>query len=838
MSATRHPATIGCRRMGTILSTERFRPAQTPRLVLSSLLGGASGMPVPLTALVGRERELALAEALIHRADVRLLTLTGPGGIGKTRLALRLAADLADAFAHGVRFVPLASVRDPGLVAASIAHAVGVQPTGGVPMNDALKSALKSADILLVIDNFEHLLAAASVLTALLASCPHLKFLVTSRVLLRVDGEQAMAVPPLPLPDPQASFAFDDFVRAPAIQLFTVRAQSVESSFVLNETTAPQVAEICRRVDGLPLAIELVAPRVRHLGLPELLARLGRRLPLLTGGSRDQPSRLQTMRNAIAWSHDLLTPEVQVIFRRLAVFSGGFSLEAADYVGSEPMVGSRANDNSHSSHFFDGLATLIDASLLQTELRSDGAARYRMLETIREFALERLETNGEVASIRRAHAIYFLTLAERYELTDLLPEGNRILDLLEAERSNLRAALDWLQETGESGLLMRLAVALGRFWVDQGYYQEGSAWLERVVAPESVATDAERAMTLVHLGMMEAFQWANQAAEIRLTAGLADCRTVGDAFYSALALIVLGWLVNQRGDHDRGTALLEEAVAVAQNLADPRLAGIIVGWALANLAEVARMRGDRALAAERLEAGLRRHRDAGFAGGMILTLKDLGDLARDAEEHVRALGLYREALGLVSGSPGTRVVTELIEALGIVTVAVGQADRGARLLGASESQRERIGLRFRLTLTQAALEQANAAARAALGNPAFAAAWAAGRTLRPGQAVAEALDPFASPTGSPGAFFLTPRETEILRLLAEGHTDPDIAAALFLSVRTVENHVAHVLAKLGVRTRTAAVSTAISAGLVGPSSPSPSIPKADRSSGRRGPAID
>lgn len=450
MTATSHSATIGCRRMGMTPPAERIVPAQTPPATPSPLPGGPPGVPVPLTALIGRERELALAQTLIRRPELRLLTLTGPGGIGKTRLAIQLAADLADAFAQGVRFVPLASVRDPALVAASIARAIGVPPAGGVAMDDALSSALPAADILLVIDNFEHLLAAASVLTAMLGSCPRLKFLVTSPVLLRVEGEQAMAVPPLPLPDPQASPSFDDLADAPAIQLFTVRARSVKTSFVLDETTAPQVAEICRRVDGLPLAIELVAPRVRHLGLPELLGRLDRRLPLLTGGSRDQPSRLQTMRNAIAWSHDLLTPEVQAIFRRLAVFSGDFSLEAAEHVGSEPKDGSGGFDNSRSPLFFDGLATLIDASLLQTELLSDGAARYRMLETIREFAGEQLMASGEATLIRRNHAAFFLALAERYEIIDLLPDVSQILETLEAEHANLRAALAWFEESGEA----------------------------------------------------------------------------------------------------------------------------------------------------------------------------------------------------------------------------------------------------------------------------------------------------------------------------------------------------------------------------------------------------
>ncbi len=795
-------------------SAKRSISPQTPRPVLALFPGGPGRVPLPLTALVGRERELAVAEALIHRADVRLLTLTGPGGIGKTRLALKLAVDLADGFADGVRFVPLASILDASLVAASIANAAGVQPAGGISILDAMTSVLQSQNVLLVVDNFEHVLPAASILTDLLAKCPRLKILATSRVLLRVAGEHALAVPPLALPDPRSSPSLENLIQSPAIQLFTDRAQSVEVSFALTEISAPQVAEICRRLDGLPLAIELVAPRVRHLALQDLIDRLNQRLPLLTGGSKDQPSRLQTMRNAIAWSHDLLTPDAQAIFRRIAVFTGGFSLEAAEQVGS----GEMESLGTVNFNVFDGLATLIDASLLRTEIRADGATRYRMLETIREYALEQLAASNETVAVRNAHAAHFTAFAMRYELADLLPDGDQAVAKLEIEHANLRAALVWLEESGQNDSFLRLATALGRFWSGQGQYQEGRTWLNRAVRNGSSLAMSDRAKALVSLGMITLFQGANQEGEVFLTEGLTLCRDYGHLFHEARALIGLGGLATLRGNLDQGASYLQEALTTSHAVEDQRMAEIMAGWALINLAVVARTRGDFTLAAEQLEEALDLVREAKYVTGTILALGDRGDLARDIGDHRRALGLYQEALGLARDNPGTREVRDVVEAVAIASIAIGQAEHGARLLGATEAMRERMGLQYRVAETQAALEQAVTSARSSLGDTTFTAAWSAGRELQSSQAVAEALQPIDLPPNVLGVS-LTPREREVLILLAEGLTDPAIADELFLSVRTVESHVAHILAKIGVRTRTAAASAAIASGLAAAGAP-------------------
>ncbi|MDQ2654655.1 MAG: protein kinase, partial [Chloroflexota bacterium] len=508
-------------------------------------------LPIALSPLVGRERELALALALLRRPEVRLLTLTGPGGIGKTRLALDVAAVAAADFAAGVCFAPLAAVPDADLVAPSVARAAGLVDAGDIPAQDKLVAALRQSETLLVLDNFEHVAAAAQLVGYLLAACPGLKVLATSRTLLRVDGEHTLPVPPLALPDAGTPISPGSVMQSAAVQLFAQRAQAMNPAFALTAANASLVADICQRLDGVPLAIELAAARVTHLSLPALRERLERRLPLLTGGSRDRPLRLQTMRSAIAWSHDLLSPAEQSLFRRLAVFVDGCTLEAAEAVGQ---TGEDAFPTPAPA-VLDLVAALVDASLLRPETAPHGTTRYSMLEMIREFADEQLQASGEAETVRERHAAYVVAFAARHELADLLPDGERFQELLEAEHANVRAAIEWLEENGEAGAFLHLAASLGHFWAEQGHYREGRAWLERALAhagPEAT----ERAKALVTLGQIQLYQGAFPEAEAKQAEGLVACQQQGEAFYEATALLNLGAMATARGDHERSTALL------------------------------------------------------------------------------------------------------------------------------------------------------------------------------------------------------------------------------------------------------------------------------------------
>jgi non-specific serine/threonine protein kinase len=825
---------------------------------------------VPLTSFVGRERELAVIGACLRDPAVRLLTLTGPGGVGKTRLAVEAAAGLAAAAAGPVRFVALAPVRDPALVGPAIAQALGLREDGATPLAEALTARLREGPSVLVLDNFEHLLDAAPLVADLLVACPPLRVLVTSRALLRVGAERALPVAPLGLPPAAPGGAAPDagrpaaaLARYDAVRLFTERARLVSPDFALTPATAAAVAELCRRLDGLPLALELAAARVRHLPPAALLARLespAGGLPLLTGGTRDAPARHRTLRDAIAWSYGLLPPGERALFRRLGVFAGGFTLEAAEAV---------AADGEPAAAVLDGLAALIDASLVGPPVEGmagvegdAGGARYGPLETVREFALERLEQSGEAAAVRRRHAAYFLALAERaaphLPLPDLPdraaepgwaaePGGAQEavwLDRLEVEHANLRAALAWGEErarAGEAGPGLRLAGALWGFWYLRGHWGEGRAWLERLLAWRDAAPPAARARALYGAGFAPWSRGEYDRAGERVEELRALCRELGDGAGEASAVCSLGYLASHRGDSEAVLALAREGLALAraagarratawslallsvaarrardveraaalaaEGLTLFRELGDSLGFteALYLLGNLARSRGDYAQAAAHFEAVLAVHRAAGRKLETAASLHNLGRVALLQDDPRRAAPLFAESLALFRELDGRQGVGLCVAGLAGVAGATGQWKRAARLLGAARTLFSSPG-RPPGGVDWDEYDRAVAATRAHLGAPAFAAAGAVGQAMTLEQAIADALvadAPAAAARAARDASRgpLTRREQEVAALVAQGLTNRQIAARLVVTERTAGTHLERIMNKLGAHSR-------------------------------------
>src|SRR5947209_3447641 len=436
----------------------------------------ASNLPVPLTTLIGREQERATVCSLLRRPEVRLLTLTGTGGIGKTRLALQVATDLLADFADGVCFVSLAPVSDPDLVVPTIVQTLGLKDTGGQPLLDLLKASLSGKHLLLLLDNFEQVLVAAPQLSDLLRACPHLKILVTSRAVLHLRGEQEFPVPPLALPDLTQLPESEPLAQVAAVALFLQRAWATKPDLQLTSTNARAIARICVQLDGLPLAIELAAARSKLLPPQALLARLGQRLALLTGGAQDAPARQQTLRNTIAWSYNLLTPQEQQLFRWLSVFVGGCTLQAVEALCNS------LEDGRGTEWVFDGVASLLDKSLLLQTAQEGEEPRLMMLETIREYGLECLRSRGEMERTRQAHAVYYLALAQEAATTWFATEQQAWCDRLEQDHDNLRAALQWLLESKETAMALQFSNALWWFWHTRAHVREGQTFLEKALA--------------------------------------------------------------------------------------------------------------------------------------------------------------------------------------------------------------------------------------------------------------------------------------------------------------------------------------------------------------------
>ncbi len=783
------------------------RPSTSP----ARLDGLAVGIPLPPTPLVGREGESVTATSLLQGDDVRLLTLTGTGGVGKTSLALHLAAEWAPTFPDGVGFVPLAAIHDADLVLPAIAHALGIQVGEDDRALDALLCALRDRRLLLVLDNVEQVAPAAPLLAHVLASCPRLVMLATSREPLRVRAEHVLPVEPLDLPELGRPAAPEDLAHTASVALFLHRARAVSPDFILTRANAPVVAEICRRVDGLPLAIELAAARIRVLPPEALLARLERGLPLLTGGPRDLPTRLQTMQGAIAWSYNLLCSEEQVLFRRLAVFVGGFTLDAAEAV---------ANANSDLDlDILEGLASLVDKSLLRREEGLEGEPRLGILETIRAYGLERLEANGETEDARRRHAAYYLGLAEAPERAMLATGQGPWLSRLEADHANLLAALAWLEDVGEPELSLLLSGALGLFWYDRGFASEGKRWLERALARGGLVRDETRAKGLLAAGLLGGLQGNYQSAVALAAESLAIRRWIGDAPGVAIALHSLGIVARFRRDYDRAAELVGEARELFRASGDK----VWTAKGLAELGLVAHGQEVPVRAATLLEEALSLNREVGNEWEASWVLLALADVARSQGDHVGAVRLYQETLGR---GVDQMLMAECLAGVASLAAACEESEQAARLFGAADAMRQGFDFHDDPGI-RAGQDRVRDAARANLGSERSTAAWAAGAALPPEAAIAEAAEFLATvsqsmaegqPPGQSDALAypagLSGREVEVLRLVAQGLTNTQVAEHLYLSPNTIRAHLRHIYRKLGVSSRAEATRAVLDHGLL------------------------
>jgi predicted ATPase/DNA-binding CsgD family transcriptional regulator len=817
----------------------------------------AASTPIPRTRLIGRDTERNAARLWLLDEAVPLLTLSGPGGVGKTRLALAIASDVAETFADGVVWVDLSALNDPALTPNAVAAALGVVTTLERPAERVIIDHLRSRQLLLLLDNCEHLLTAtAELVAAILASCPAVQVLATSRARLRVRGEQVLPVEPLPLPAAEHP-GFDDAAESEAVRLFVERARAARPDFALTATNADTVSALCRQLDGLPLAIELAAARTAGFPPEMLLALVTSRLPLLGDGPHDVPPRQQTMRATIAWSYDLLDPEAQALFSRLSVFTGGFTLDAVRAVWM-PGDGTRSTGDDAA---LSELGALLEFHLVRrTPDDGSGEPRFAMLETVREFGLEQLDAHGEESDARTRHARYFLTLVDDLEakVAPHLPEASQVFARLQVEYPNLRAALGWFIADGMTEEAVSLAGWLSAFWLHFGYTQEGRQWLERVLAMAGEVSAAARVWALV--GLFTTF-WTKREDETRAMSLIEEAiqlaRDSGDPLSIGLATEWGSICENWTGDIARGERLMREARAafaalppapwVERNLTQ-------VDWALGHFTV---LRGDIPGSEERLLEVVARQRVLEREHGAPYSYTSdvhvwLGHIALVRGDTALALGRYQHALHAAAPVANTLDILGIVSALCGAAGALATAGRwasAARLFGATEAICARTHINFSDWIfgwqraiglpepwQQGELHGLPARLRSVvqdqfprelppLPDPAAAARfWAAGGGMSLEEAIAEAdaasletADPHEAdrlpPTLTLHRFGLSRREREVLALLCQRLSDAEIGEALSISPRTASSHVAHIYDKLGVSSRREAAALAARHGL-------------------------
>jgi predicted ATPase/DNA-binding SARP family transcriptional activator/DNA-binding CsgD family transcriptional regulator len=766
-------------------------------------------LPAPRTSFIGREREIVEVERAL--AMTRLLTLTGAGGSGKTRFALEVARDLVGAYTDGVWLVELAPLSEGELVAQVVAGTLGVKEQPGRMLIDTLVDAMRHKNLLMVLDNCEHVVeSTAHLADALLDGCPRLRLFATSREALGVAGETVWLVPPLSLPDPQRSPTVGDLEGYGATRLFVARASDRRPGFSPGPASAGVIAEICRRLDGLPLAIELAAARTGALSVEQISARLGDSLSLLTRGGRTTEPRQQSLRAALDWSHELLGESERVLFRRLSAFVGGCTLEAAEMVG--------AGGEIKKSDVLDLLSRLVDKSLIAaTEAVGETGVRYAMLEPIRQYALERLEECGDAEIVRRRHAAFYLTLAEAAE-PELQRAHQRVwLGRLEAELGNLRGALSWALASGEIELALRLAGAMAAFWYRRGDVHEGRRWLEAVLNAEGdTPSIASRAKALAWAGWLARVQGDYERSEALGEEALALFRSLGDERGATEALYNVGMTALFRRNFERASAALEE-VATTQRAAGDEVG---LGRTFHALVSVADGQHDYERAMVLHEEGLRLARKTQDDYGVLFLLFAGASACLGRGDHQRARALLREGFGLSQQLKMSRLTAFQLHVAAALAGSQGQPLRAARLWGAAEALRE--ALRVVLSPFQRHVYGPHlAAARTRLGEKVWEAALVEGQAMPLEEAIGYALSEkeFVRPTVTAAPeqhvpsltslSVLTSREKEVALLVARGFTNHQIATGLSISEHTAATHVARILKKLDFHSRAQVASTII-----------------------------